>query len=95
MRSFARRIRYLTKSLKLITRTRYDAFGSKNLPRPVVLLSRAIIADNGIAIVLAIPEHTTAKVLGVCLQLAAVEVTTSVIAEVVEALQVKLVRLYP
>jgi hypothetical protein len=56
-------------------------------------LSRAIITDNGIAIVLAVPEHTTAKVLGVCLQLTAVEVTTSVIAEVVETLRVKSVKL--
>jgi hypothetical protein len=77
---------YLTESLKFIARTRYDAFGSKNLPRPVVLLSRAIITDNGIAIMLAVPEHATAEVLGVCLQLAAIEVTTSVIAKVVEVL---------
>jgi hypothetical protein len=56
-------------------------------------LSRAIITDDGVAIVLAIPEHTTAKVLGICLQLAAVEIPTGVIAEVIEALRVKLARL--
>jgi hypothetical protein len=43
--------------------------------------------------VLAVPEHTAAKVLGVCLQLAAVEVTTGVIAEVVEVLPIMLARL--
>jgi hypothetical protein len=49
-------------------------------------LSRAVVTDNGIAIVLAGPEHAAAQILGVCLQLAAVKVTASVVAEVIEVL---------
>jgi hypothetical protein len=76
----------LTKSFELITRARYNTLGSKKFPRPVVLLSRAVITNNGIAIMLTVPEHTPAEVLAVCLQLTAVEVTAGVVAEVVEAL---------
>jgi hypothetical protein len=49
-------------------------------------LSRAVITNNGIAVVLTVPEHTAAQVLGVCLQLTAVEVTAGVVAKVIEVL---------
>ena len=86
MQVYRSKLHRLTESLELVTRTRYDDLRGKNLPRPVVLLSRAVITDNGIAIVLAVPEHTSTQILGVCLRLTAVEVAAGVVAQVVEAL---------
>jgi hypothetical protein len=49
-------------------------------------LSRAVITNNSVPVVFTVPEHTAAQVLGVCLQLTAVEVTAGVVAEVIEVL---------
>jgi hypothetical protein len=49
-------------------------------------LSRTVVTDDSITIVLAVPEHTATEILSVSLQLTAVEVATSVVAKVVEVL---------
>ena len=77
---------YLTERLELVTRTRDDALGGEKFPRPAVLLSRTVVTDDSITIVLAVPEHTAAEVLSVSLQLTAVEVATGVVARGVEVL---------
>lgn len=77
---------YLTERLELVIRTGDDALGGEKFPRPVVLLSRTVVTDDSIIIVLAVPEHTAAEVLSVSLQLTAVEVATGVVAKVIEVL---------
>ena len=55
----------------------------QNLPGPVVLLLTSILADNSIAIMLAVPEHTPVEVLRISLELAPVEVAARVVPKVV------------
>lgn len=75
--------RSLAQRLNLVARLGHDALLSQKLPRPVVLLLGPVFTHNGVACVLTIPEHTAIEILGVRLELPAVEITARVVAKVV------------